>query len=302
MDQAGSIEAGRSTATDRHQPDPVSAKESDLAAATMPLRADLARAARLASFMVGLVGIAVLIGWAADLPILKSVLPGYSAMKPTTALSFILAALIFALAAQTANLPPSQPIQFATGAGAALLIAIGALTLIEYGTHADLGIDLLLFAGAVDPAEPFPGRISPISAISFVLFGILMLLPRNDGKDPGRTRQGAAAGPQSAIHLGLYREHHRASRQARSRGAFPGEALQARGSREEDPRGAHRRGEGKLVAGPWCGRRQRRNCRLKATVAEQQDASLQKNHGAATSGRGAESRRLASTPTHDETT
>lgn len=117
MDQAGSIEAGRSTATDRHQPDPVSAKESDLAAATMPLRADLARAARPASFMVGLVGIAVLIGWAADLPILKSVLPGYSAMKPTTALSFIMAALILALTARTANLPPSQPIQFAIGAG-----------------------------------------------------------------------------------------------------------------------------------------------------------------------------------------
>jgi PAS domain S-box-containing protein len=142
------------------------------------LRTDPVRAARIAAIIVGLVGVAVLIGWAADLTFLKSILPGYSAMKPNTAIAFILSALLLGLAARHESLLPSRAVASAIVAGALLVIAIGGATLLEYLTGADLGIDRLFFAGAADLSELFPERMSPISAASFLLFGILMLLPR----------------------------------------------------------------------------------------------------------------------------
>jgi hypothetical protein len=48
----------------------------------------LARAAATAS---GAIGLAVLLGWALDLGVLKSVLPGFVAMHPWTAAGFVLA-------------------------------------------------------------------------------------------------------------------------------------------------------------------------------------------------------------------
>ncbi|MGH6882817.1 MAG: two-component system sensor histidine kinase NtrB, partial [Hypericibacter sp.] len=145
------------------------------------MRDDPLRAARIAGIIVGLLGVVVLIGWAGNVTLLKSILPGYSAMKPNTAIAFVLSALVLALTARREGLPPSPVVPPAIAAGGLLVLAIGAATLVEYLTTADLGIDRLFFPGAADPTEPFPGRMSPISAMSFVLFGILMLLPRRRG-------------------------------------------------------------------------------------------------------------------------
>ncbi len=145
------------------------------------LRGDPLRVARIAALIVGLVGVAVLIGWAGDVSLLKSILPGYSAMKPNTAIAFILSGLVLALAARRESLPPSPVVRMAVAAGALLVLALGAASLVEYLTTVDLAIDRLFFADAIDPTEPLPGRMSPISALSFLLFGLLMLLPRRAG-------------------------------------------------------------------------------------------------------------------------
>jgi two-component system, cell cycle sensor histidine kinase and response regulator CckA len=197
------VEAGRSMAPDPHYREPVPLEGSASAAAMMPLPANLARAAGTAALLVGLVGVVVLIGWAADLPILTSVLPGYPAMKPNTAVCFALSALVLALEVRRVNLPHAPLLPLAITAGSALLVAVGAITLIEYATQADLGIDLLLFADAADPAEPFPGRMSPISAAGFVLFGILTLLPRQASPRSGATFTTLAAIGLSLSYLAI---------------------------------------------------------------------------------------------------
>jgi PAS domain S-box-containing protein len=168
-------------------------ERSDSPVAALSLRPDLARITKIVSILVGLGGIAALIGWAADLPALRSVLPGYSAMKPNTAIAFILSALILALTGRPAGAPLSRPVELAIAAGSVLVAAMGAITMLEYAAGLDLGVDRFLLAELADPAEPFPGRMSPISAAGFLLFGILMLLPRRSGPTIDRTFTALAA-------------------------------------------------------------------------------------------------------------
>lgn len=171
-----------SMAPDRQRPSSPSTGAGRPASGDAPsLRDDPLRTARIAAIIVGLAGIAVLIGWASNVTFLKSILPGYSAMKPNTAIAFVLSALVLSLAARRERLPPSRAVPSAITCGALLVLAIGAATQIEYIARIDLGIDRLFFSEAADPTEPFPGRMSPISAMSFALFGILMLLPRRTG-------------------------------------------------------------------------------------------------------------------------
>ena len=65
---------------------------------------------RLASLLTGtmavLVGVAVLAGWALDIGALKSVLPGWVAMKPNAAVAFILIgiAMLFSRPPSTLNI------------------------------------------------------------------------------------------------------------------------------------------------------------------------------------------------------
>jgi len=119
------------------------------------------------------VGVAVLIGWAFDLPILASLLPGLVRMKANAALGLILSGVSLWML-RAAAMPPRWQ---AVGRGAALLtLAIGAATTYEYLTGHDLGIDQLLFREAADSFGTLaPGRMAPASAITFVLLGLALL-------------------------------------------------------------------------------------------------------------------------------
>ena len=120
---------------------------------------------------VGLIcGIVVLFGWALGLPLLTQILPGLAHMKPLTATCFAASgmALLFV-----------RGDRWKTGASialAAFVIAVGAVTLVEYGFHRDFGIDTLLFRSRLTGAGLYPGRMSPATAVGFVFLASSLLL------------------------------------------------------------------------------------------------------------------------------
>ena len=127
-------------------------------------------AARMAGWLGIFIGVIVLVGgWAFNIESLRSVLPGYAAMKANTAVGLALAGLALWLdqtgAAQAGR---RRLVQICAG----LTSLIGLLTIIEYLFGANLRIDELLFR---EPAGPLagsgPGRMALLSAISLLLLG-----------------------------------------------------------------------------------------------------------------------------------
>lgn len=128
--------------------------------------------ARIASILVMVVGSIVLMGWILDIPALKSILPIWVTMKANTAIAFILAGLsLWSL--QRSRTPPQPLARLCAG----LVLAIGLLTLLQYNTGINLGIDQLLFQEPANTVGTFaPGRMAANTAFSFTLVGLALLL------------------------------------------------------------------------------------------------------------------------------
>ena len=142
---------------------------------TFPLRR-FTQYARLAGTAAVVVGTLVLLGWLLDVGLLKSVLPGKIAMKPITAICFVLlgAALVLLV------LAPAQHVVSATRRRAAvvcatLAAATGLATLCEYRFGVDLGIDRLFFRDSL-LVKADPGRMAANTALAFVQLGGSLLL------------------------------------------------------------------------------------------------------------------------------
>ncbi|MBI3922287.1 MAG: hypothetical protein HY318_12780, partial [Armatimonadetes bacterium] len=148
---------------------------------------------RLASGASILVGCFVLIGWIFDVPLLKSVFPGLVTMKANTAICFILAGVALWLRVAERekgrmgewgnggvggqNSSPTLPCAHSSALRlwvanvcAVVVALVGLLTLFECLFGWDLGIDQLLFKDG-------PGRMSPATALSFLLVGLALLFP-----------------------------------------------------------------------------------------------------------------------------
>ncbi|MEO7987192.1 MAG: response regulator [Gemmatimonadales bacterium] len=121
-------------------------------------------------------GALVLTGWYAQAPILLQLHPALVAMQFNTAVGFVLAgAGLWCLARGHERL----------GAGCgALLAAVGLLTLLEYLTGRQLGLDQLVWQLGVDRRvmgdfavikTSEPGRMAPNTALSFSLLGVSFL-------------------------------------------------------------------------------------------------------------------------------
>ncbi|MCU0651086.1 MAG: PAS domain S-box protein, partial [Candidatus Omnitrophica bacterium] len=125
-----------------------------------------------ASFIILSIAFLSLSGWIFSSPYLKSVLPNLVPMTPNTSICFIL--LSISLLNLTRHTALAARVRVAC-AGA--VIAVGGLTLAQYISGLNLGIDSVLFAKAVQAyAIPFPGRMSPVSAVNFTLAGIAILM------------------------------------------------------------------------------------------------------------------------------
>jgi PAS domain S-box-containing protein len=128
---------------------------------------------RVAGGIVITIGLVVLTGWIFDIPAFKSIFPGLTTMKANTALAFALTGISLLL---TYTDHAHLWIKFVAKACAALTVLIGLLTLSEYIFGRDLGIDQLLFKDTLTPANAYPGRMSPISALNLSLLGFATLI------------------------------------------------------------------------------------------------------------------------------
>jgi signal transduction histidine kinase/ActR/RegA family two-component response regulator len=128
-------------------------------------------AAKICAAIQVLIGVFVLFGWAAKVPLLTTILPGRITMKPNTATGFLFLglSLLFILTPQLLRSYRSLSVGLAIS-----VIMIGALTLCEYAFHADLHIDQLLFRDFLQ--FPYPGRMAHITAINFCVAGLAVLL------------------------------------------------------------------------------------------------------------------------------
>ena len=120
-----------------------------------------------------LIGAIAMTGWIFNVAALQSVVPGLVNIKANTALCFMALALSLWLL-QREN--PSSQITWTVRlcSGAAMLC--GALTLAEYIFNINLGIDQLLFLDSNNPvATTYRGRMSPISALNFLLLGAALI-------------------------------------------------------------------------------------------------------------------------------
>ena len=137
----------------------------------------------------GGIAVAVLLGWAWDIPLFKTVLPGLTTMKANTAIG--LAAGAAGLATVDARRGWARGI---AALAALLMVALGAATLLEYGAGLNLGIDELLVADPATTSRPFNGRMSPAAAVAFVAMGISLAF-----LDLSRARAATVAGHLLAL-------------------------------------------------------------------------------------------------------
>jgi PAS domain S-box-containing protein len=126
------------------------------------------RAVKTAAAATCGVGVLVLLGWALDVPALKSVLPGLVTMKANTAVCFVLAGTSLWLLAEK----HARWGRAASRACPATLGLIAALTLAEYALGWNARIDEILFRddpGAVGTV--WAGRMALSTALAFLLVG-----------------------------------------------------------------------------------------------------------------------------------
>jgi hypothetical protein len=123
------------------------------------------RISQLIAIVVAAVGGSVMLGWILDITTLKSIFPGSVEMKFNTAASFLLTGACLAMA-NAAHKPLWLQLLINFLAAAVVLLAV--TTLVEYYTGRDLHVDQAFFR---DVARSNPGRMSPLTAVNFVLMG-----------------------------------------------------------------------------------------------------------------------------------
>ena len=136
--------------------------------------AQIRRAALAAAAIVVGIGLAVLAGWVFDIGFLRGPVPGTIEMKANTAIAFVLGggALLLIQLGGRRRLP-----RLAGYVGASATLMIGAVTLVQYVSGANLGVDELLFEDDSSAAlTVHPGRPSPQAALCFFLLGIALLM------------------------------------------------------------------------------------------------------------------------------
>ena len=127
----------------------------------------------VASLGAVVLGGTVLVGWVADVAVLKSIQPDWGTMKFNTAVCFLLAGGALWLGrTEGASAWAQQGRQIAAG----LVSAIALLTLAEYASDHSFGLDQWLIpADAPSLLGQPPGRMPAMTALSLLLLGTALL-------------------------------------------------------------------------------------------------------------------------------
>ncbi|MFD2255881.1 ATP-binding protein [Luteolibacter algae] len=114
-----------------------------------------------------ILGLTVIIGWYAKIPLLVQIHQSLAPMQYNAALCFALAgtSLLIAISKKPSYAIPST----------LLVFFIGAITLTQYLLYTDFGIDEFLFKHYIFTETSHPGRMSPATALVFTLSGLSML-------------------------------------------------------------------------------------------------------------------------------
>ncbi len=115
------------------------------------------------AFLLVVLALVVLLGWASRIYFLTSIVPGGANMKANTAVGFLLIGV--------ALLRQRRREHLLYGLG---VLVIGTATLAEYLSGFDFGIDQLLLNDPLSTVDP--GRMSQITAVGFSLLGFGLLL------------------------------------------------------------------------------------------------------------------------------
>ena len=144
----------------------------------MPTEQNIARQfhrafALIPSVGVALLGVLVLVGWVLHVEALKTITPGSNIpIKPNIAAGMLLCGAALSLLTRKRL---TKPIRICTAAMATTVIVLSALTVGEYCFGWDLGIEQWLIGNT--PAAlgiSHPGRMPPITALSFILVGVAL--------------------------------------------------------------------------------------------------------------------------------
>jgi PAS domain S-box-containing protein len=130
------------------------------------------RAARTLCLCGAALGALGLAGSVFDVPVVTTFITGRPAMMPNTAVSLMMIGLAatFRVDAGSGRIRTVLALLLALGA-----LTIGSATLTEYVLGWDLRIDQVLHS--MTDSSPYPGRPSPLTAVSLILLAVALLLP-----------------------------------------------------------------------------------------------------------------------------
>ncbi|WP_428329125.1 PAS domain S-box protein [Mucilaginibacter sp.] len=123
----------------------------------------------ITSIIIITAGTVIMLGWILNIAALKSIFPGFAAMKFNTALCFVL--LGITLLVNQNQLKKYNAIAFI---GSLFVTTVSLLTLLQYILHNDTGIDNLILTDHTPQSAryPFPGRMTFNSALNFMLLSL----------------------------------------------------------------------------------------------------------------------------------
>lgn len=138
--------------------------------------------ARTAGILAFLIGATVLSGWMCDISLFKSVLPGWPKMAVSTAACFVLSGV----ALLTANIPSASRTEtfnsifkWLTYGCAIITVLLAALRLCAYLMNWHSGLDQLWLFTPGATQNVGSARMSPATALDFLLVGYALLLARH---------------------------------------------------------------------------------------------------------------------------
>ena len=139
---------------------------------SITFRANLKTTSEILSIVIVIIGIIVLIGWAFNIPLLKSPGPDFPTIKSNVALCLILiGSSLWLQQAKRINVRNRRAAQIL----AIIVLIIGLLTLIEHLFNLNFGLDQILFIEPYGALNTFsPNRIGFIAAIELIITGIAL--------------------------------------------------------------------------------------------------------------------------------